>query len=210
MININQLIKNCPKWNKYIDNPFIQNIANESLDVKKFENYLIQDFIFLFNYAKIFSLLSVKANSINDFVFAINQIKSIEKEIYLLFKRKYSDINLQEVIVDNECQIYIGYLYQLSNSSSYIELLIALLPSIIGYYYIGKKLTNIIKKRPTHKFKKWIKAYSSKNFKNSVESIMKFFNDFPGVFSLERIQKFQETFNYIVDLEINFFKIGIK
>ncbi|WP_455795102.1 thiaminase II/PqqC family protein [Clostridium butyricum] len=48
-------------WNSYNEHPFVKGIENGELDLEKFKYYMIQDYIYLLDYSKIFALGIVKA-----------------------------------------------------------------------------------------------------------------------------------------------------
>lgn len=50
-------------WNSYYEHPFIKGIGDGTLDVEKFKFYMIQDYIYLLDYAKVYALGIVKADS---------------------------------------------------------------------------------------------------------------------------------------------------
>ncbi|MBU3158147.1 hypothetical protein LL038_18940 [Clostridium estertheticum] len=41
-------------WNSYLEHPFIKEIGEGTLDKGKFKNYLIQDYLYLKEYSKVF------------------------------------------------------------------------------------------------------------------------------------------------------------
>ena len=40
-------------WERYTDHPFVRGIADGSLDEEKFRYYMVQDYIYLIDYAKV-------------------------------------------------------------------------------------------------------------------------------------------------------------
>ena len=42
-------------WEGYLNHPFVHGIADGSLDIQKFRFYLLQDYVYLFDYAKVFA-----------------------------------------------------------------------------------------------------------------------------------------------------------
>ncbi|MFR4239807.1 MAG: hypothetical protein ACLT2F_04090 [Butyricicoccus sp.] len=42
-------------WKGYLNHPFVHGIADGSLDIQKFRFYLLQDYVYLFDYAKVFA-----------------------------------------------------------------------------------------------------------------------------------------------------------
>ncbi|HAL58508.1 MAG TPA: thiaminase II, partial [Sarcina sp.] len=51
-------------WDAYLEHPFVQGIADGTLDREKFRFYMIQDYLYLIEYAKVFALGVAKAKDL--------------------------------------------------------------------------------------------------------------------------------------------------
>ena len=47
-------------WAKYHEHPFVKGIADGSLDKEKFKYYMIQDYLYLIDYTKVFAVGAAK------------------------------------------------------------------------------------------------------------------------------------------------------
>ena len=45
-----------PIWAKCLQHPFVQGLGDGTLEVEKFKFFMLQDYLYLFNYAKVFAL----------------------------------------------------------------------------------------------------------------------------------------------------------
>ena len=79
-------------WEGYLTHPFVQGIADGSLAAEKFRFYLLQDYLYLFDYAK---------------VFAQGVVKSREPEVMRTFASYVSSI------LNGEMAIHRGYMKRL-------------------------------------------------------------------------------------------------
>ena len=52
-------------WSQYNEHPFVKGIENGSLDLEKFRYYIIQDSLYLEDYAKTFAIGVAKAKSLD-------------------------------------------------------------------------------------------------------------------------------------------------
>ena len=50
-----------PIWEKCLRHPFVTAIGDGTLPVEKFQYFMLQDYLYLFDYAKVFALGVVKA-----------------------------------------------------------------------------------------------------------------------------------------------------
>lgn len=48
-------------WDSYYEHPFIKGIGEGSLDINKFKYYMIQDYLYLLDYTKVFALGVIKS-----------------------------------------------------------------------------------------------------------------------------------------------------
>ena len=79
-------------WEGYLNHPFVHGIADGSLDIQKFRFYLLQDYVYLFDYAK---------------VFAQGVVKSRDPEIMRVFATSVANI------LGGEMNIHRGYMNRL-------------------------------------------------------------------------------------------------
>ena len=52
-------------WDGYNETPFVKGIADGSLDHEKFKYYMIQDYLYLLDYTKVFSIGTAKAKNLD-------------------------------------------------------------------------------------------------------------------------------------------------
>ena len=52
-----------PIWEACLKHPFVTGIGDGTLPVEKFQHYMLQDYLYLFDYARVFALGVVKARS---------------------------------------------------------------------------------------------------------------------------------------------------
>ena len=49
-----------PVWEAYLNHPFLTGLADASLSKEKFKYYMLQDYLYLYQYAKVFAVGAVK------------------------------------------------------------------------------------------------------------------------------------------------------
>ena len=78
-------------WKAYLEHPFVRGIADGSLDEKKFRYYMVQDYIYLIDYAKVFALGVAKARDIKTmrlFANYVHQILDGEMDIHKRYMKR--------------------------------------------------------------------------------------------------------------------------
>ena len=66
-----------PIWDAYLEHDFIMDMGNGNLCKDKFKDYLIQDYLYLKEYAKVYAMALVKCENIEQMKFCQNSINGI-------------------------------------------------------------------------------------------------------------------------------------
>ena len=162
-------------WEGYLNHPFIKEIGEGTLLKEKFLNYLIQDYLYLKEFAKVFAMGVVKSSTIKEMNFFANGISgSIEDETATHIKYMEelgvmaSDAEKYELKLSNIS--YTSYMQSIAMTSGVKEIVMATLPCTWSYYYIGKHLfENYEDNLEDNYYSEWIKAYSDNSFAIVVE-----------------------------------------
>ena len=70
-------------WQTHIQHEFVQRLANGTLSLDKFKYYLIQDYLFLIQFARAKAVGASKAKSLNDIVAGAETILHVKRELSL-------------------------------------------------------------------------------------------------------------------------------
>lgn len=162
-------------WEGYLNHPFIKEIGEGTLPKEKFLNYLIQDYLYLKEFAKVFAMGVVKSSTIKEMNFFANGISgSIEDETATHIKYMEelgvmaSDAEKYKLKLSNIS--YTSYMQSIAMTSGIKEIVMATLPCTWSYYYIGKHLFENYKDGlEENYYSEWIKAYSDNSFAMVVE-----------------------------------------
>ena len=65
------------EWRIYTNHRFIKKLSNNTLEKKIFLNYLIQDYLFLYQFSKAWSLAIVKADALNEMKLCANTVNQL-------------------------------------------------------------------------------------------------------------------------------------
>ena len=121
-------------WKAYLEHPFVRGIADGSLDEKKFRYYMVQDYIYLIDYAKVFALGVAKARDIKTmrlFANYVHQILDGEMDIHKGYMKRLgialSDAESAEPALDNRS--YTAYMMRVAYDEGPAEIAAAILSS---------------------------------------------------------------------------------
>ena len=158
-----------PIWRKNHSHPFVQEMGAGTLDPDKFRFYMVQDYLYLIDYSKLFALGAVKATDLEDMnVFAALLHATLHEEMSL--HRQYASrfgITREELENADPSPITLAYTHYMLHSGqngTLAELVAALLPCAWSYWEIGKELNEIPGASEHELYGDWIKTYSSEEF----------------------------------------------
>lgn len=167
-------------WQANLNHPFVQEIGAGTLPVKKFKYYMIQDYVYLKDYAKMFALGALKSTDLATITQFSKILHATLTEEMALHRQYAARFNISEEALSSAepaptTLAYTNYLLSVAQSGGQAELLAALLPCMWGYEAIGKSLVH----SPGAKhalYGEWIAMYSSSDFGSLTEWLMQKFD----------------------------------
>ena len=106
-------------WDAYLDHPFVRGIADGSLDEEKFRYYMVQDYLYLVEYARVFALGVAKARDMESmrlFAGYVGQILDGEMDIHRGYMKrlgiKLEDAEHAALALDNRS--YTSYMLNIA------------------------------------------------------------------------------------------------
>ncbi|MBE1442190.1 thiaminase II [Paenibacillus sp. OAS669] len=158
-----------PVWRSNHDHPFVQEMGKGTLELEKFRFYMIQDYIYLIDYAKLFALGAVKATDLTTmgtFAALLHSTMNEEMALHRAYAAKFgiSEEELEQAQPSPITLAYTHYMLHAAQNGSLAELVSALLPCMWSYWEIGKELAQIPGSTEHEWYGEWIRMYSSEEF----------------------------------------------
>ena len=219
--NIFNLLKENHKdnWLLYTKHEFINKLSNDTLKEKKFLNYLIQDYLFLIQFSKAWSLAILKSDNLEEMKIAastVNDLINFEMELHITLCANYgiSKSDLENADEENANIAYTRYVLELGYSGDFLDLLSALAPCVLGYGEIGLNCQNSNPK--TLMYKKWIETYSSIEYQDVCKNVsglidkaflLRLGTNFENTYKWKKIN---QIFKKAILLEVDFWNMAIK
>ena len=171
---------NLSNWNSYIKHDFVIKLTSNSLNKKIFLNYLIQDYLFLIQFSKAWSLAIVKSDTLYEMKVAANTVNGLinfEMDLHIDLCGSYgiSKIDLENANEENENIAYTRYVLEAGYSGDLLDLLAALIPCVLGYGEIGLNNAKVIPE--DFMYHKWLKTYSSKEYQKICDEVANMFDN---------------------------------
>ena len=166
-----------PIWQACLNHPFVTGIGDGTLGVEKFQYFMLQDYLYLFDYARVFALGVVKARDpklMRTFAENVNAILGGEMNIHRAYMERLGITEDQVFAVkpalDNTS--YTHYMLAVAESGGPMEIVAAILACSWSYAEIGQALA----KRPgaaDHPFYgEWVRGYASENYAATNQALM--------------------------------------
>lgn len=187
-----------------IDHPFNQGLVDGKLSDDVFLFYIKQDIFYLQEYAKCFSLLASKAP--HDLIETLLSFASGalvgEQEMVHDFFHQEKNFSIPKETLMPAALSYTSYLLKTCSLSSFETGLSSLLSCPWVYFELAKVLKKQSSKN--NKYQHWIDAYSSKDFEESTNKMIKIVDQIALSASENEKQKMRESFYLATLLEWHF------
>ena len=179
-MKVSQRLFECVKdiWDKYNKHPFVCELSNGTLPIEKFRFYMIQDHLYLMEYAKLFALGLVKSHSEKDlrmFASLITATIDTENAVHREYLKR---LGITREMIDNSKmgivnESYTNYMLSVGFKDGLAEIATAVLSCSWSYKYIGDyvKSTGKLENNP---YIEWIDEYSSAEYSAANDEIINF------------------------------------
>ena len=127
------LTHNIPIWEECAATPFVQEVQTGKLPLEKFKRYMIQDSIYLKNYARIYGKAIFHAATLREiqlYYSMLNFVNDTESEVRLDYLKQFciTDDDIELIAPLPENQNYIDFMFEIASHGKNEEILMAVLP----------------------------------------------------------------------------------
>ena len=157
-----------PIWEADLRHPFVRGIADGTLPMEKFKFYLIQDYLFLLDYSRVFAYGVIKAPdeaTMALFSQLLNETLNTEMDLHRGYCEKFgiSAAEMEQAPVAPTTHAYTRHVLDVAQSGTLAELIAGVLPCQWGYAEIGTTLAEQ-GGSPEPLYQEWIEMYASDEF----------------------------------------------
>lgn len=133
-----------PAWSAYIDHEFVRGLGDGSLPKAAFQHYLVQDYLFLIEFARAYAIGVYKAPDLAEMRKAADGIGAILNETSLHLRLCASwGLSPDAVAATRQARATIAYtrfVQEAGLRGDMLDLVVALSPCVVGYAEIGAAL----------------------------------------------------------------------
>lgn len=185
-------------WTSFYDHPFVDGIGSGKLDIEKFKFYMIQDYLYLLDYAKVYSLGAIKAadeETMGKFSSLADGILNTEMSIHRNYMQKLgiTSEELKNTKMSLSNISYTHYMLAVSYAGGVAEVAVSLLSCLWSYEFIGKHLYNKYGIQDNF-YADWIKGYISDDYHKLNEWLLALVNKHAEGISAAQKEKLIDIF----------------
>ncbi len=162
-----------PIWRAQLEHPFVRGIATGDLDEGVFRRWVVQDYLYLKEFARVFAWAAAKADRLESMAWygaALDLTLNTEMDLHRSYAARFgiSPAELEAGEMWPTTRAYTDFLVRTAGDGNLAELVAALLPCAWGYAWIGKELA--AEKRPAdRRYADWIEQYASAEFQEAAD-----------------------------------------
>ncbi len=157
-----------PIWDAQLDHPVVKGIGDGSLDEEVFKRWVLQDYRYLKEFARIFAWAVTKAEGLDAmgwYAAVLNLTLNTEMALHRQYAGRFglSAADLEAAPMWPTTRAYTDFLVRTAADGDMADLLAALLPCAWGYVYVAQHLA---KGEPPldQRYADWIEQYASDEF----------------------------------------------
>jgi thiaminase/transcriptional activator TenA len=153
------------EWRAYTEHPFTAGLADGTLPEGAFRHYLVQDYLFLIEFARAYALAVYKSIHLADMREAasgLSAILDVEMDLHVKLCAGWglSPHDLEQAPSAAETLAYTRYVLDAGMRGDLLSLKVALAPCVIGYAEIARRLAKTDACLPTDPYRVWIVEYA--------------------------------------------------
>ncbi len=201
-------------WAGYHTHPFVTGMADGTLPKEKFQYYMIQDYLYLIDYAKVFALGVAKAQdmqSMEYFAAYVHQILHGEMEIHRAYMKR---LGITEEEAEKASRAlanhsYTAYMLKVAYEEGPAEIAAAILSCAVSYEVIAKQMLDSHPKCAEHPFYgEWVRGYADPEYAKANEALKALTDRLAASYSEPQLRHLSEIFRNCSRYEGLFWDMG--
>ncbi|MDH4565716.1 thiaminase II [Pseudomonas sp. BN414] len=202
-------------WKSYVDHAFVRQMAAGTLPQAAFQTYLVQDYLFLIQFARAWALAAYKSRTPADIRAAQAGLAAILDEtdlhVRLCARWGLSQEDIESAPEHQATVAYTRFVLDCGAAGDLLELHVALAPCVIGYAEIGRNLTpDGVAALGDHPYREWIGEYAGEAYQGVAAAARKHLDDLAARSMTERrFEELVDVFAKASRLEADFWQMGL-
>ena len=153
-----------PAWESYVGHEFVRLMGEGTLPSGAFRAYLVQDYLFLIQFARAYALAVYKGRTLADMRAAkagLSAILDVEMDLHVRLCARWglTAADLEAAPEEQATVAYTRFVLDCGAAGDLLDLHVALAPCVVGYAEIGEALSARLA-GATHPYAEWIGEYA--------------------------------------------------
>ena len=202
-----------PIWEACLKHPFVTGIGDGTRAAEKFRYFMLQDYLYLFDYARVFALGVVKARDprlMRIFAANVDAILGGEMEIHRTYMARLGITEEQVFAVkpalDNLS--YTNYMLSVASTGGPAEIVASILACSWSYAEIGQALARIPGAAEHPFYGEWIRGYASDSYAATNQSLIELMDELAAGASGEQMARLTDIFVNCSRYELGFWDMS--
>ena len=202
-----------PVWEQCLHHPFVTGIGDGTLDVEKFRHFMLQDYLYLFDYARVFALGVVKARDpelMRTFSQNVDAILNGEMNIHRAYMQRLGITEEQVFAVkpalDNLS--YTNYMLSVAHTGGPMEIVASILACSWSYAEIGQALAQIPGAAAHPFYGEWIQGYASEDYTATNQALIELMDELAVGVTEEQMAHLTDIFVNCSRYELGFWDMA--
>jgi len=187
-------------WDGYYSHPFVKGLADGTLDKEKFKFYMVQDYLYLLDYTKVFAVGCSKSEdeeTMRYFAEYVWKILDGEMDIHRGYMKRLgierAEADSTPKSLDNHS--YTAYMLKAAYEGGAAEAAVAILSCAVSYEYIGRYIVEHYPDADRHEFYgEWVQGYSAPGYADSNRRLEELVEKLCEGLSPAHLNKLEEIF----------------
>lgn len=200
-------------WEDCLKHPFVTGIGDGTLAVEKFRHFMLQDYLYLFDYARVFALGVVKARDpelMRTFAANVDAILGGEMKIHKAYMKRLG-ISEEQVFsvkpaLDNLS--YTNYMLSIASNGTPVEIVAAILACSWSYAEIGQALAAVPGAAEHPFYGEWIRGYASEEYAATNQALIALMDSLTANAAEDQIEYLTEIFVNCSRYELGFWDMS--
>lgn len=202
-----------PLWVEAANEIFLEEMGQNTLDKQQFLDYIVQDSIYLRDYLKAFAMGIFKSRSLKEmqvFYSVLGFVNDSENATRLqyLADNGMTDADVENIPKKPACAAYTKFLIDTAEREEIPEILMAVMPCMLGYYYV---FDSLLQKYPSvldTYYGPLVRDYTSEYYKACCDSWTEYCNEVCEGLGEERKGKLNKIFKMASEHELYFWEMA--
>ena len=212
-----RLVEACADdWRAYVEHPFVEMMATGKLPEAAFRHYLVQDYLFLIQFARAYALAAYKGRTMEEMRYGLDGLHAIldgEMALHVKYCAGWglTPADLEAAEEDMPTTAYTRFVLDWGVRGDLLDLHVALAPCMIGYAVIGRRLASIPGAlAASNPYAPWIAEYSAEGYQQVAASTIDHLDALSGgAMGEARFGQIARIFQQASRLEAAFWQMGL-